>query len=386
MLIRCPRCSAGYEFPVEQLPPDGLRAKCARCAFVMLVKPGVGAVDPETGDTRVAFKPRTGGSEVTTVSRPREEKAVEEGPSIVVDIGQLGPEPGEPPADAAEADRAGERASDRPADRAERAAAAFSPLSGHARPTPGSVPAVNLAAIAALEAEPIDLTDMEVVIRPPGMWRLVVAVTLLLVGLFFVFVWARNDWAPVWQDPVGSLKGAFEVKERPRVVKSDAPRPVIQVDEVRGELQVRGLTARTVGQGRRRAAWVQGVVVNASNRAQKAIGVEVSVAQREGAPPVQSRVVVCCEQLDEAAVEAILAAPDHPHLDERPVWDHAVRLAPGHQRPFSVLVLDHGTALVPTAHIKFSETESAEASAAPASAAAPARAAPASAAPDVAAP
>jgi len=375
MLIRCPRCSAGYEFPVEQLPPDGLRAKCARCAFVMLVKPGVGAVDPETGDTRVAFKPRTGGSEVTTVSRPREEKAVEEGPSIVVDIGQLGPESGEGAGEA-------ERPAERPAERAaERAAAAFSPLSGHPRPTPASVPALSLAAIAALEAEPIDLTDMEVVIRPPGIWRLVVAVILLLVGLFFVFVWARNDWAPIWQDPLASISGAFEVKERPRVVKSDAPRPVIQVDEVRGELQLRALTARTIGQGRRRAAWVEGVVVNASNRAQKAIGIEVSVAQREGAPPVQSRVVVCCESLDEAAAEAILAVPDHPHLDERPVWDHAVRLAPGDERRFSVLVLDHGTALVPSARIKFSETEAAEAMAAPASAAAPP-----SAAPDVAAP
>lgn len=359
MLIRCPRCSAGYEFPVEQLPPDGLRAKCARCAFVMLVKPTVGAVDPETGESRVAFKPRTGGSEVTTVSKPREERAIEEGPSIVVDIGQIGPEQ-------AAAEAAAALAKAEPVESAaERAAAAFSPLGARPRPTPAPGAVSNLAALAAIEAEPIDLTDMEVIIKPPGIWRLVVGVILLLVALFFVYVWNRNDWAPIWNDPVASIKSAFEVKERPRVVKSEPPaRTVIQVDEIRGELKVSGLTARPVGQGRRKAVWVQGVVVNASNRAQKAIGIEVSLAQAEGTPPVQTRVVACCAHLDEATVDAVLADPEHPHLDDKPDWESAARLAPGAQLPFSVIMVDAGGALIPSGRIKFSETESAVATAA----------------------
>jgi predicted Zn finger-like uncharacterized protein len=376
MLIRCPRCSAGYEFPVEQLPPDGLRAKCARCAFVMLVKPTVGAVDPETGDTRVAFKPRGGGSEVTTVSKHREERAIEEGPSIVIDIGQLGPEQKAAAEAAARAN--GAMPTETPA---ERTAAAFSPLGtpGARRPTPVPDASTNLAAMAAIEGEPIDLTDMEVIIKPPNIWRLVVAIIVLLLAGFTVYVWARNDWAPIWEDPVASIKSAFEVKERPRVSKSEPPpRAIVQVDEIQGELKVSGLTARAVGQGRHRGVWLQGVVVNASNRAQKAIGVEVSLSPAEGAPPVQTRVVACCAHLDEAGVDAVLADANHPHLDDTPDWSTAARLAPGDQKPFSVIMLDANGALVPTGRIKFSETESAQAtaagtplSAAPASNAAP---------------
>ena len=44
MLVKCERCGAGYEFPVDQLPPDGLRAKCAACGHVMYAR-GAGAGD-----------------------------------------------------------------------------------------------------------------------------------------------------------------------------------------------------------------------------------------------------------------------------------------------------------------------------------------------------
>ncbi len=41
MLVKCEQCGAGYDFPVEQLPEDGLRAKCAACGHVMWIrKPG----------------------------------------------------------------------------------------------------------------------------------------------------------------------------------------------------------------------------------------------------------------------------------------------------------------------------------------------------------
>ncbi len=44
MLVKCERCGAGYDFPVDQLPPDGLRAKCAACGHVMWIR-GAGAGD-----------------------------------------------------------------------------------------------------------------------------------------------------------------------------------------------------------------------------------------------------------------------------------------------------------------------------------------------------
>ncbi len=50
MLIDCPQCQARYDFPAEELPGEGLRAKCATCGFVMLVTPEGVSAHPDAGD------------------------------------------------------------------------------------------------------------------------------------------------------------------------------------------------------------------------------------------------------------------------------------------------------------------------------------------------
>lgn len=344
MLIRCPKCSAGYDFPVEQLPAEGLRAKCARCSFVMLVKPDAGALDPETMQPRVAFKPRAGGEEVTTVSKHREEKAVEAGPSIVVDIGQFGPDEDDSAAPAA------------PAAPTVDPKSAFSPLALSAAP-PTANPAQTQAILAVLDSEPIDLTDMEIVVRPPGLWRLAVGLLFVSFAIAFVFVWARNDWGPIWEDPVASAKAAFEVKER--VTPTSKPAPIkVEVDEAKGQLVIQDLKTRSVTRGGQQGLWVQGIVHNDSNRAHKAISLEISLAESAEGPSVAQRVVPCCELLAEAEILQLPTQPEHAHFSEKTDWEHATRLKPGEEAPFGVMFLGAQKNLTPRAKVRFFEMES----------------------------
>ena len=54
MLVKCERCGAGYDFPVDQLPPDGLRAKCAACGHVMWIRGEPGGDESDFDDVEMS--------------------------------------------------------------------------------------------------------------------------------------------------------------------------------------------------------------------------------------------------------------------------------------------------------------------------------------------
>lgn len=339
MLIHCPQCNAGYEFPVEQLPPDGLRAKCARCSFVMLIKAGEGAIDPDTGLAQVPFKRRPGGSEVTTEVGQREEKAVDAGPKVVIDMGQLS----DTPAAEGEAEDDGLPP---PIDLASFAPLAAKPVLAESP----SRPVANLPPPAHID--PSEIRE----VRPPGMGRLVLIVMLLGASLFALFVAARNDWQIDWADPMASVSKAFDVKERPRVPsKTPTSTPVVEVDEMKGQLELRELTV----QHRRGYALVQGTLVNASNRVQRGIGFEIGLTRGPGKPPLKARTVACCDRFTAAEADGVAKKADHPHFSESLNRASALRLMPNEVRPFSVIMRNApGRARHATGRVKFAEVES----------------------------
>jgi predicted Zn finger-like uncharacterized protein len=340
MLIHCPQCNAGYEFPPEQLPPDGLRAKCARCGFVMLIRPDIGAIDPSTGLSQVPFKRRPGGSEVSRKIERTAEREIDEGPKVVIDMGQLADAP-VVDEDPAEADLPP------PID-----LAAFAPLSATSSLPPSKKierRAPNLPA-----PEPIDPSEIHEV-RPPGMWRLVLGVIFGLGGLFVLFVAARNDWNPPWDDPVAAVEQAFEVKERPRArTATTSPAAVVQVDAMKGNLDIRTLIVEKRG----RYTLVQGTLVNASNRAQRAIGLDISLSEGPGKPPLKARTVACCDRFSAKEADLIAKNANHPHFSDKFNAGASIRLLPNEQRPFSVVFRRApGRAMHAEGRIKFSEVE-----------------------------
>ncbi len=343
MLIRCPQCSAGYDFPVEQLPPAGLKAKCARCGFVMLVKPDVGAVDPISGLPEKPFERRAGGEEETVKVAPREEREVDDGPSVVIDIGQLADAP-EPAADEPP-----------PID-----LAAFAPLSA---PPPVDTSAPSRPRAPAHFPGPVqEVADVKEV-RPPGMWRLVVLFLALVVGAFVLLVGVRSDWQVDWTDPDALREAAFGVKERTRVEPPSTVASVVKVEGVRGELQLADLTATRLPGG---AAWVQGQIINGSNRRQRGIGLEVRVESADGVA-LKARTVPCCDGFDAETAKAVAGDRAHPHFSTSFNRAAEVRLAPGERRAFSVVVLDvpgRGP-IQASGRIKFSEFEAPDAAPSP---------------------
>ncbi|MCA9545887.1 MAG: zinc-ribbon domain-containing protein [Myxococcales bacterium] len=348
MLIRCPQCSAGYEFPVEQLPQAGVKAKCARCGFVMLVRPDVGALDPESGLPQKPFQRREGGEEQTVKVERREEREVEAGPSIVVDMGML--------SDKQKADAAADTESAEPAPID---LAAFAPLSA---PPPVDV-APRPERPAHFPGPVQDVPDIEEV-RPPGMWRAVVVFLALIVGGLVLLVGVRSDWQVEWTNPESLREALFGVRERPRVRTAPSAPPVVEVEKLKGEITLTDLTGSRLPGG---AVWVQGQLVNATNRRQKGIGFQVALATAADGPPVKVRTVPCCDHFDDAQAKAVAADPEHEHFSENLNRAAKVVLAPGERRPISVIfrgVAGSGP-VFPTGRVKFSEVDTPNAPAAP---------------------
>lgn len=341
MLIRCPQCSAGYEFPVDQLPDAGVKAKCARCGFVMLVRPDVGAVDPASGLSQKPFERRAGGEEQTVKVERREEREVEAGPSIVVDMGLL--------TDQEKAAAAADTESDEPAPID---LAAFAPLSA---PPPMDKAARAPQRPAHFPGPVEDVPDVKEV-RPPGLWRAVVVFLALILGGLVLLVGMRSDWQVDWTDPNSIQEALFGVRDRPRVKTAPSAAPVVEVEKLRGEIALTDLTATRLPGG---AVWVQGQLVNNTNRRQKGIGFEVSVANAADGPPVKARTVPCCDRFDAAAAKAVAADAKHEHFSDSFNKAAKVVLSPGERQAVSVILrgVPGRGALFPRGRIKFSEVD-----------------------------
>lgn len=297
---------------------------------------------------------RSRGESVRAHSTLKEERLLDEGPKVIIDMGQFGD--GAPPPVPAPAEPAAEAAPEPPlAD-----TSAFAPLF---TPQPSPAPAARhrVRELPALDGPAVDVEVRPV--KPPSLASLMLFVLVALVGGFTAFVSWRNGWAPVWEDPKAAIAVAFApARPAPAAEAAPAPPAVVEAEAQTGALQVGTLTLEPVRAGRRLQAMVlRGEVVNATNRVQKGIGIEASVALEPGVP-LRTRVVPCCDQLPGDEAVAVAQQPQHPHF--APSFDHAaeVRLQPGESRAFTVIFNDlpadaAADELQPVARVKFSEAE-----------------------------
>ncbi|MCB9546879.1 MAG: zinc-ribbon domain-containing protein [Myxococcales bacterium] len=361
MLVQCPQCSAAYEFPAERLPPGGLRAKCARCGCVMRVRPpaadGRAQVEASPKLTRRPGRALEGAAagtarrsenrsvpppEVFDTTRPATSDEDDE-PSIIIDMtqlntaGEVAPEAPEAPAPAPSIEATALTAAP--------PAAAFAPFHADAPDPRRRVRA---------ESFPIDSpVDPELVasLRTGPRARTIVAFVALLAVGFAVFVAWRNDFGPIWQNPGAAIRHAFGQPAEAGPAPLD---PVVQ-NATLGELVIRRIELSWVD---RQAVLVHGVVVNESDRIQRAIGIEVAVM--EAGLALRSRVVPCCADMTPEEARKIARDPRNPHFDE----DQApgdVALTPGESRTFAVVLRDLSAAsrddVQPRARIRYSEAD-----------------------------
>lgn len=440
MHVKCAQCSAVYDFPVAQLPEAGLRAKCASCGYVMMIKPEAAAPRPSRALSRppaaaadddllvapkrpsdgsltapAASSPppdademmvapkrpapglslppgaprapaaaedavvdvksdevvrrraggnpkgiridpgaeaprgrRAGGARTSEVRHSHHREPDPDQPKVIVDIGQLSEAPAAVPAEA----------SPPPADRAE---AAFAPLS-----TPAALGATHLeeAARVAPTATPENFRADEPAdvrpIKPPGLGWLAFVFVLVVIGGAFVFVWWRNDWTPIWEDPALAMDVALGRAERP--VIEPPPRPVVETASVQGALEVTDVRMELVPTGRKgHVALVQGRLTNGTNRVQRGITLEAILEDAPKGLPLKTRVAACCDVFDAAQAAEVARTPAHPHFANLN-RAAASRLMPGESRPFSVILIDLDDeltrrALHPAVKVRFAEAE-----------------------------
>lgn len=240
--------------------------------------------------------------------------------------------------------------------------AAFAPLAAGAL-KPSEMPVRRAANNAApsLKTKPVE--DLKVV-RPPSILNLLIALIFLaLLGVGVFVAWA-NAWSPViWEAPLEALSVAFRLKPPP-------PPPALEEEEiiedvVVGRLEIQGVGLRFVELGHKRyAVVIDGMIANVSNRVQKAIFLEVSVARTPGGLPHRSRTLGCCEAFTPDEAEAIAKNPEHPHFDKR-LKTSELKLQPMDSRSFTVIIpdIDKGLkagGLFPAVRIKGSESERAQ--------------------------
>ncbi len=445
MHVKCAQCSAVYDFPVAQLPEAGLRAKCASCGYVMMIKPEPAprpgralsrppaalagadedllvapkrpsdgsltaprasapppAADPDdmmvapvrpsgglslppgaprapdaAGDAVVDVKSdevvrrraggnpkgiridpaaeaargrRGGGARTSEVRHTHHREPDPDQPKVIVDIGQLS-ESSAPAAVAPEA-------SPPPADRAE---AAFAPLS-----TPAAIGAAVLEEAARVAPtatpdtfqadEPADVRA----IRPPGLGCFAFVFVALVLGGAFAFVWWRNDWAPVWEDPALAMDVALGRAERP--VAAPPAQPVVETASVQGRLEMTDVRMELVPLGRKdHVALVHGRLTNGTNRVQRGITLEAILEDAPGGLPLKTRVAACCDVFDAAQAAEVARTPAHPHFANLN-RAAASRLMPGESRAFSIILIDLDDeltqrALHPAVKVRFAEAE-----------------------------
>jgi predicted Zn finger-like uncharacterized protein len=362
MLVQCPQCSAAYEFPAERLPEDGLRAKCARCGCIMRVRPptpdGEARVERSNALVRrpgralntaqsvppkVLDAPAEAPSAASIEARSTARRAMDEGddePSIIIDMGQLN----DLPAPEVKTDSTALTPAPPPA-------ALFTPFAPSAA-APAAAPEARHRVRA--EVFPVDTAieaDLAASIRPRPIGRMVLAIGVLLLGGFVLFVAWRNEFGPIWRDPQAAVRVAFGLHTPPAPAPPVAP---VVEETAPGELVVRQVELEWLD---RSTVILRGQVVNESSRNQRSIGIEVGVT-RDGLA-LRSRVVPCCEELTPEQVQKIIRDSAHPHFADGK--GGTLTLAPAEARTFTAIIRDlppqAREAAEPLARIRYSEAE-----------------------------
>ena len=348
----CAKCGAEFSAADDAGSADGSGANCPECGYSTA---GEEASQDRLEGPPVKQEPAPG------IDQPRENTRppASQGPSVIIDMGQL--------AESADEDDADEDAVDDSFDehayeqeiRATKVA--FAPLS-----STGAMPVVSdevlelhKAAPAALPTEdPGEITD----IKPPSIARMGFVGILLVLVVFIAFVSWRNDWNwDVLQEaPDEAIGVAFGFKEpTPEVLP---PRPTVRrAEPMRGAMSFVDLRLELVsGERGSKVAVVNGKLVNNTNRIQKSIRLEVSAVAPPGTA-IKKRIIQCCEVIAPDTVATVAKTADHPHFAPNQP-DRLVRLVPGESRPFTVLIpqIDSkytAQPLTPKVSVRFSEPE-----------------------------
>ena len=271
-------------------------------------------------------------------------------PKVIVDIGQFSDAVAAPTPEREEA----------LAPDAGLAEAAFAPLNTPA-PMPGALDGPGLrATVAPPEAFPPDDPADVRPIRPPAMGWLALLALVALLAAAFAYVWWRNDWAPVWENPTLALDVAVGRTNRPALPQ--APPTVVQAAGVEGTLEIGKVRFDAVPLGKKEVAGlISGEIKNNTNRVQRGVTLEAILADAPQGMPLRTRVAACCDVYDVGQAADVARHPDLPHFTdvERAAQ---VRLMPGETRPFSVILLDVDPELLrrpihPSARVRFAEAE-----------------------------
>ncbi len=344
--IVCPQCSAQYDFPVEAVPDEGLRAKCAACNFFMQVA--------RSGEVSEAAHP-------PAVEAPTPEAPAYSGYLLVsrksssplpVDAVSISPHtpaaPAPVPAGSAPLGRAQKRPAPPPQagapdvvvrtdGRADRVVVeqpkVILNLDDIGTPAPALIERVSSAAEVFAPA-PVDVPDARTFnpFRRAAPWVMLFG-TLGVAGYFVVL----PQLAP---PPPPRVAAPAAVVETPLFARG-----VLQIEDLRLEWLPK-----------KAGAVVHGTLVNRTGLTQSAIALTASLL-KSGVPKLQ-RVVACCDALTLDAATLIAATPDHAHLAPRLSLSGRPPLADGERRAFSVVFpgpLVDTVDLTPRVEVKFNE-------------------------------
>lgn len=399
MLIVCPHCQARYDFPAEQLGGEAIRVRCSACGHVARLAPDGTMVDGRSSSRGLDddSPAQAGYAVVNRRSRP---PAAVEAPSLtgprpaLMPVDSMPPdpleglgeeEPSEPPLalpPGAPRDPRGVRLTDLNDD----------PVSLPATPAPSQV-SLGGRDERDVESEPSIIIDMTSIAEPantpppapaappsPAAVRsppppLVVErhevdipvvprrsagkffFSALVFGIagVFIFIWARNDFGDIAQDPGKAAAVAFG-QAQPTAPPTAAP-VVVEPPPPVGALQAVGVGLVPIP--KKGAGFVlRGELVNTTPVTHGAIALR-AVLLRDGMP-VRERTLACCEHIDLPTAQAVAANPEHPHFSTKLNNLASVQLTPGERRPFSVVFPDpagelNPAALVPLVEVKHSE-------------------------------
>jgi len=346
--IVCPQCSAQYDFPVEAVPDEGLRAKCAACNFIMQVArsgevseaahpPAVEAPTPEAPAysgyllvSRKSSSPLPVDAVAVSIS-PHTPAAPAPVPAGSAPLGRAQKRPAPPP-------QAG--APDvvvRTDGRADRVVVeqpkVILNLDDIGTPAPALIERVSSAAEVFAPA-PVDVPDARTFnpFRRAASWVMLFG-TLGVAGYFVVL----PQLAP---PPPPRVAAPAAVVETPLFARG-----VLQIEDLRLEWLPK-----------KAGAVVHGTLVNRTGLTQSAIALTASLL-KSGVPKLQ-RVVACCDALTLDAATLIAATPDHAHLAPRLSLSGRPPLADGERRAFSVVFpgpLVDTVDLTPRVEVKFNE-------------------------------
>ncbi len=348
----CAKCGAEFSAPDDVEPDAGNSAHCPEC--------GQSTAGDDLDEERLEGPPvkseKSGG-----IDQPREitRPPASQGPSVIIDMGQLA-ETGDE--DDGEEDAVDESFDERAYEQEVRATKeAFAPLS-----STGVMPVLNDDALELQKAAPVELPTEDpgeiTDIKPPSIARMGFVGLLLLLVVFVAFVSWRNDWnwTLLQEAPDEAIGVAFGFKEpAPEVLP---PRPTVRrAEPMRGAMAFVDLQLELVsGERGSKVAVVNGKLVNGTNRIQKSIRLEVSAVAPPGTA-VKKRIIQCCEVIAPDAVATVAKTADHPHFaQDQP--DRMVRLVPGESRSFTVLIPQiepkyTDQPLTPKVTVRFSEPE-----------------------------